>query len=146
MLPLAEPHPDAGLAPAVGDTDRAEFRKGLVWLTATLHPQMPMYFYSDRYVATGNADGAAEVKAQAQARIASMIDQLEARFADGRTWMLGERFSVLDPYVFMLCRWTRVMARPARTLPHLGAFLQRMLARPAVQAVVKAEGLQPPLV
>jgi glutathione S-transferase len=50
----------------------------------------------------------------------------------------------------VLCRWTRGFsgpaAAPARTRPLLGAYLQRMLARPAVQAAIAAEGLQPPLV
>ncbi len=61
-------------------------------------------------------------------------------------WMGGAEFSALDPYTFMLCRWTRGMKRPARSLPHIGAFLERMLARPAVQSALKAEGLEPPFV
>jgi glutathione S-transferase len=46
----------------------------------------------------------------------------------------------------MLCRWTRGMRRPTRTLPHLGPWLQRILERPAVQATLEAEGLPPPFV
>ena len=64
----------------------------------------------------------------------------------GGPWFGGERFSALDPYVLMLCRWTRGMARPARTLPRLGEYLQRMLARPAVQRVFASEGLTQPYV
>jgi glutathione S-transferase len=60
--------------------------------------------------------------------------------------MLGERYSALDPYAFILCRWTRGMQRPARTLPRLGAYLQRMLERPAVQATIAAEELAEPWV
>jgi glutathione S-transferase len=60
--------------------------------------------------------------------------------------MLGDRFSALDPYTFMLCRWTRGMTRPARTLPHIGPYLQRMLSRPATQAVLAAEELPAPWV
>jgi glutathione S-transferase len=60
--------------------------------------------------------------------------------------MLGEHFSALDPYAFMLCRWTRGMRRPARTLPHVAPFLQRVLARPATQRVLVTEKLQPPWV
>jgi glutathione S-transferase len=106
---------------------------------------MPHYFYSDRMVAPGNATGAAEVRARAEARIAEHMDQLDARLAD-RPWMMGDRYSALDPYTFMLARWTRGMHRPARSLPHLGPFLQRMLERPAVQATLAAEGLQAPFV
>ena len=61
-------------------------------------------------------------------------------------WFLGERFCALDPYVLMLCRWTRSARRPARTLPHVGPYLQRVLARPAVQRVFDKEGLAEPKV
>jgi glutathione S-transferase len=46
----------------------------------------------------------------------------------------------------MLCRWTRSAHRPARTLPHVGPFLQRVLARPATQRVIAAEQLSQPWV
>ena len=55
-------------------------------------------------------------------------------------------FSAVDPYALMVCRWTRGFARPARSLPHLGAYLGRMLERPAVQRVFAQEGLVAPLV
>jgi glutathione S-transferase len=76
-----------------------------------------------------------------------LIDQIDAHLAShGGPWMLGEHYSVLDPYTLMLCRWTRGAKRPARTLPHIGPFLQRVLARPAVQRVFATEGIAAPLV
>lgn len=145
VLHLVDTHPEAGLAPAPGTPERAHFYKWLFWLANTLQAEMPMYFYSDRWA--DDAAGAAQVKQHAEARIAGMIDQLEGEFArHGGPWFAGARFSALDPYVFMLCRWTRGMQRPARTLPHLAAYLQRMLARPAVQRVFASEGLSQPFV
>lgn len=145
VLHLVDTHPQAGLAPALGTAERAQFYKWLLWLANTLQAEMPLYFYSDRWA--DDAAGAAQVKKHAEAHIAGMIDQLEAELArHGGPWFAGERFSALDPYVFMLCRWTRGMQRPARTLPHLGAYLQRMLARPAVQRVFANEGLPQPYV
>ncbi|RYY98862.1 MAG: glutathione S-transferase, partial [Comamonadaceae bacterium] len=45
------------------------------------------------------------------------------------------------------CRWTRNFPTgKAREMPHLGPFTQRMLARPAVQRVLVAEGLAEPFV
>jgi glutathione S-transferase len=147
VLHLCDAHPQAGLAPALGTTERAHFYKWLVWLAASLQSQMPIYFYTDRYVAAGNAAGAAEVKALTTERIEKLIDQIDAQLAShGGPWFLGERFSALDPYALMLCRWTRSARRPARTLPHVGPWLQRMLARPAVQRVFATEGLGQPLV
>jgi glutathione S-transferase len=147
VLHLCDTHPEAGLAPAFGTVQRAHFYKWLVWLSASLQSQMPIYFYTDRYVAPGNAVGAAEVKALTTERIEKLIDQLDAQLAShGGPWLLGEHFSALDPYALMLCRWTRSARRPARTLPHVGPYLQRVLGRAAVQRVFATEGLAPPLV
>ncbi|HET9978496.1 MAG TPA: glutathione S-transferase family protein [Burkholderiaceae bacterium] len=147
VLHLVDTHPAAGLAPAVGTAERAQFYKWLVWLSASLQSQMPIYFYTDRYVAPGNAAGAAEVKALTEKRIEGLVDQIDAQLAShGGPWLLGERYSALDPYAWMLCRWTRSAKRPARTLPHVGPFLQRVLERPALQRVMAREGLSPPWV
>jgi glutathione S-transferase len=147
VLHLVDKVPAAQLAPAVGSAERGEFYKWLIWLCATLQAQMPIYFYSDRCVAPGNAAGTAEVKAQAERRIEGLVDQIEAHLArTGGPWMMGASYSALDPYALMLCRWTRGMQRPARTLPHIGAFLARMLERPAVQATIAAEELPQPWV
>jgi glutathione S-transferase len=147
VLHLLDTHPAAGLAPAIGTAERAQFYKWLIWMSSSLQPQFSIYFYNERYVAPGNASGAAEVKAATEKRIEGLIDQIDAQLAShGGPWLMGERFTALDPYVLMLCRWTRNAQRPARTLPHIGPFLQRVLARPAVQKVFAAEGLSQPLV
>lgn len=147
VLHLVDTHPTGGLAPPVGSAERAQFYKWLVWLSASLQAAMPLYFYSERYVDDGNADGAAQVKARAEARIAGLVDQIEAQIAShGGPWLLGSTYTAVDPYAFMLCRWTRGMRRPARTLPHVGPYLQRVLARPAVQRAIATEQLPPPLV
>jgi len=45
----------------------------------------------------------------------------------------------------MLCRWTRgFSSAPARDRPHLAPYLQRVLARAAVQRVFAAEQLAAP--
>jgi glutathione S-transferase len=148
VLHLVDSQPAAGLAPVrSGSAERAQFYKWLAWLSSALQPQYSLYFYTDRYVAPGNVAGAAEVKAATEVRIAALIDQLEAQLAShGQAWLLGPTHSALDPYAFMLCRWTRNMQRPARTLPHLGLYLERMLARPAVQRVIEREQLAQPWV
>jgi glutathione S-transferase len=147
VLHLVDTHPAAGLAPALGTAERAQFYKWLVWMTGTMISMVQHYFYSERMVAPGNAAGALEVKAQAEAKLNAMYDQLEAQLAShGGPWLMGQRFSALDPLAFMLGRWSRGFARPARTLPHLGPYLERMLARPAVQKVFEVEQLSAPWV
>ena len=148
VLRLCDTHPDAGLAPSLGSVDRAHFYKWLMWLTNTLQATLIVYFYPERWVTAGNAAGAAEVKAAAETKIAGLLDQLDAELAKhGQDWFMGAHYTALDAYVFTLCRWTRNFASlPARGRPHLGPYLQRMLARPSVQRVMVAEQLQPPFV
>lgn len=147
LLHLADTHAQASLAPTLGTAERAQFYKWLIWLTNTLQPALIAYYYPERWVDEGNAAGAAQVKAQAEARIGPLLDQLEAQLArHGGPWLLGKAYSAADPLAFMLCRWTRGFARPARSLPRLGDYLQRMLARPAVQQAIAVEGLPQPWV
>jgi glutathione S-transferase len=147
-LHLCDTHPQAQLAPAVGSTERAHFYKWLMWLTNTLQASLILYFYPERYVADGNADGAAQVKARAEARIGGLVDQLDAELArHGGPWFMGSQYTALDAYVLTLCRWTRNFSSPsARTREHLGPYLQRMLQRPAVQRAFTTEKITPPLV
>ncbi|AMO22997.1 glutathione S-transferase family protein [Ramlibacter solisilvae] len=149
VLHLCDTHPQAGLAPAPGSTERAHFYKWLMWLTNTLQTALIAYFYPQRWVDKGNEAGAAQVKRHAERKVAGLLEQLDAELArHAGPWFAGERFSALDPYVFTLCRWTRHFQNepPARAHDHLGPYLQRMLARDAVQRVIANEKLAPPLV
>jgi glutathione S-transferase len=147
VLHLCDHHPHAGLAPAVGTQERSHFYKWLVWSTNTLQATLIAWFYPERWVDPGNADGAAQVRRQAQARIAGLLEQLDSQLAAGGPWLLGASYSALDAYAFTLCRWTRNFpANRARDLPHLGPYLQRVLDRPAVQRVIASDRVQPPYV
>lgn len=146
VLHLCDTHPQARLAPPVGTPERAHFYKWLMWCTNTLQATLIVYFYPERSVKEGNAEGAAEVKAKAQERVDGLVDQLDELVAkNGGPWVLGSEFSALDAYVFTLCRWTRNFDGPkARDRRHLGAYLQRVSERPAVQRVFAAEELSAP--
>lgn len=146
-LHLADRYPQGELVPPVGTPERARFYQWLVWLTNTLQANLIHYFYPERDVDQGNAEGVAQVKRQAEAKAGAQLDILDAQLAShGAPWLLGARYSAADAYAFMLCRWTRGFVRPARSLPHIGPYLQRMLARPAVQRAIATERLIPPLV
>jgi glutathione S-transferase len=143
-LHLVDTHPEAGFAPPAGTAARAHFNKWLVWLTNTLQAALIIYFYPERWADEPAA--IAQVKAHAEAGIGAMLDQLDAELAARGPWLLGADFSAVDLYALVLCRWTRGFTRPARSLPYLGPYLQRLLARPAVQRVFAREGIGAPLV
>jgi len=142
-LHLVDAHPDAGFAPAVGTAERAHFYKWLMYLTNTLQAELITYYYPERLAA--HEAGAEDVKRHAEARIGTMLDLLDKALAEhGGPYLLGDKVSAVDPYLFMLSRWTRMMANPARNRAHLGPFLQRMAERPAIRRALEQEGLAAP--
>jgi glutathione S-transferase len=150
-LHLVDTHPAAGLAPALGTAERAHFYKWMAWLTNSLQATLTHYFYPERLVDAGNEAGVAQVRTHAQARIGGLLDQMDQHLAShGGPWMMGAIYSALDPYAFVLCRWTRgfsgAASAPARERQNLGPYLQRMLARPAVQRAIATEQLPEPWV
>ena len=141
---LADTHPVDRLMPPLGSAAQAQAYKWLAWLGNTVQSTLGLYFYPERW---GDAAAAAQVKASAEAKVGTLLDQLDAELARHRgPWLLGEAYSVCDPYALVLCRWTRGFSRPARGLPHLQPYLARMLERPAVKKAMASEGLTPPLV
>jgi glutathione S-transferase len=142
-LHLADTHASAGLLPPLGSAERAHAYKWLAWLTNTLQATLIVYFYPERWA--DDAAAIAQVKAHAEAKVGAMLDQLDAEFARlGGPWLLGPGYGLADPYAFVLCRWTRGFGRPARERAHLKPWLERMLARPAVQRAFAQEGLTAP--
>jgi len=144
-LHLADSHAEAGLLPPFATRERAHAYKWIAWLSSTLQQSLGLYFYPERWA--DDDAGAATVRLKAEAKIGTLLDQLDAELArHGKAWLLGERYGVADAYAFVLCRWTRGFARPARTLPHVRPWLDRMLGRPAVQRAFATEQLAPPYV
>lgn len=140
LLHLADTHPAAGLIPPLASAERAHAYQWVLWLADTLHATLVPFFYAERWA--DDAAAVAQVRANAERRAGAHLDLLEAELArHGGPWLLGEVYSLVDPYLWMLGAWTRRFAQPARTRPRLGALLARMQARPAVQRALQAEGL-----
>lgn len=142
-LHLADKFPQARMAPPLGTPERAHFYKWLMWFTNTLQATLTLYFYPERWA--DSEAGARVVKDRAETKVGTLLDQLDAELArHGGPWMMGEHYSALDPFALMLCRWTRGFGRPARSLPHLGPYLQRLLKRPAISRAFETERLPLP--
>jgi glutathione S-transferase len=142
-LHLADTNPEAGLTPALGTAERAQFYKWLVHLTNTVQAELLTYFYPERLV--DDPASAAVVKAHAETRLGEMFDRIEAALAAGGPYLLGARFSAADLYLLMLARWTRGMKNPARNRPALRRLLDRLIERPAVKRAFATEKIAAPL-
>ncbi len=142
-LHLADRHAEAQLAPALGSDARSEFYKWLIYLTNTVQAELLLYFYPERLA--DDAAAAAQIKAHAEDRVGEMLDRIEATLAAGAgPFLLGAQYRAVDAYLLMLCRWTRGLRHPARERPHLGRFLETLMARPATQRAFAGEGIAAP--
>lgn len=129
---LADQHPAAGLAPAPGSIERVRLQEALNFISAELHKAFSPYF--------GPAlEG--EEKAKVEAKVNRRISDVERVLADDRPFLLGERFSVADAYLFVVLNWSNVVGVNLDDWPKVAAFLSRVAERPAVHQSLVQEGL-----
>jgi glutathione S-transferase len=138
VLHLADLHPQAGLAPAVGTPARAQYYRWMFFLANTLQPAYRAWFYADEPAGEACADAA---KAQARARIEAAWQRVADHLQANGPYLLGARLSAADFMLTMLMRWSRNMPRPTDAWPVLHAFARTMKARPAFRETYAREGL-----
>lgn len=149
LLWLSERH--GGLAPAPGGAARGHFLKWLFYLSNTVHAELRMLFYPDRYVPRQIV---APLHRQLSARLAGHFDQLEGLAVAAGPGGFGALHdgaapTLIDLYTAVLMRWAVLYPydgarwfEPAR-YPALLAVARRVEARPAARAAAEAEGLGP---
>jgi len=81
-----------------------------------------------------------EAKALSRARLSDRLSWVNQQL-EGRDYLMGAQFTVPDAYLFTVAGWGQYVGVDISGLKHLGAFMARMAARPAVQEALKAEGL-----
>jgi glutathione S-transferase len=81
-----------------------------------------------------------EAKALSRERILSRLSWVDQQL-EGRQFLMGDTFCVADAYLFTVTNWSKFVNLDISALKHLGAFMGRVAARPAVQEALKAEGL-----
>ncbi len=134
LIYLASAHPAAHLAPPTGTAGYAHFLQWMVSLSANLYETALRYFYSERYTTAGAAE-AAGVQAQA---LADYRRELAAADAQLRPYLLGETYSLADPYLYMLASWYPGDADTLmRELPALARHGRLMRERAAVTRAEK---------
>ena len=129
---IADRNPAAGLAPANGTPERYRLQEILNFITSELHKGFSPLF---------NPTCPPEWKAQVKAMLGQRFDWLSGQL-DGKSYLLGEQFSVADGYLFTVLFWTRWVGIDLANWPVLQAFFERVAARPQVQAALAAEGLK----
>ena len=79
----------------------------------------------------------AEMKRKTPETMAACFELIERELLVG-PWVLGDDYSVSDPYLFTMARWLRMHEVDIKAFPRAYAHQQRMLGRAAVQRVLAA--------
>lgn len=138
LMHLADIHPDAGFAPATGNTRRRAYYQWMFHLANMVQPLLRGWWYPAELAGEANTDAALE---QVQSRLEATWERLDAHLGAHGPYMLGEHVSAVDFYLTMLMRWARGTRQPATDWPHLAAHAQRMKSRPSFAQLYEREGL-----
>ena len=128
---IADQVPDKQLAPANGTLARYRLQEWLTFIGTELHKGFSPLF---------NPATPEEYKPMVRERLLQRLLWVDSQLA-GKQYLMGDQFTVADGYLFTVTNWTQPTKLDISGLAHLAAYRERVGARPAVQAAMKAEGL-----
>jgi glutathione S-transferase len=128
---IADQKPAAGLAPAAGTVERYRLQEWLNFITAELHKPMGSMF---------NPAQAPEWKESVKATLGKRLDWLSKQI-EGKQYLLGDKFSVADGYLFTVLNWAGMVKFDLGKWPVIQQYAARVGQRPKVVEALKAEGL-----
>jgi glutathione S-transferase len=126
---VADRHPAAGLAPE-GGIERYRLLQWMNFITSELHKVV--------FVPLLDPTAPEGAKTYARDKAGHRLTVLDEHLA-GRDYLL-DRFSIGDAYLITVLNWARVTrVVNAAQYPHIAAYIERCLARPAVARAIDEE-------
>ncbi|MGD8415768.1 MAG: glutathione S-transferase N-terminal domain-containing protein [Pseudomonadales bacterium] len=133
---IAQSYPDADLAPLEDPYDFARLQAFNAYLCATVHVAHAHSRRGERWA--DDPAAIAEMKRKAPSVVDDCFRLMDAEMV-GQPWVLGERYSVADPYLFTITQWLPAHALDSARYPTIHEHARRMLERPTVLAAIAAE-------
>lgn len=128
---VADLVPGKQLAPANGSFERYHLQQWLNFISTELHKS-----FSALFNPAASDDWKNAVRQSLDTRLGQVARQLERA-----PYLLGDRFSAADIYLFVVLGWGAYVNLDLSPWPALQAFMGRVGGREAVQAALGAEGL-----
>ena len=134
---LCDRHRDAQLAPAIDDPARGLYLQTLVYFSSSVQNAFQLDYYPDRFADTTADEPGAQRRGIRRLRETWKV--IDDQIGDGQ-WILGDRFSGADIYLFMLTTWLKPSrGQPsADEFPNVKRIADALLQRPSVQLVYEA--------
>jgi glutathione S-transferase len=133
---VAQSFPASGLAPLGDPFAFARVQSFNAYLCATVHVAHAHRMRGYRW-----ADDPAAIEAMQRKVPQSVRDSFELVEHDlpDAPWVMGDRYTICDPYLFTLAQWLEADGVDPASLPKVRAHRERVAARPAVQRALAAE-------
>ena len=133
---LCDRHPEAELAPAVDDVERSLYLQTLVYFSNSVQNAFQLNYYPDRFADTPADEPSAQSRGNRRLRETWKV--INDQIGDNK-WALGERFSAVDIYLFMLTTGLQTSrGHPSvDEFPNVKRIADAVLPRQSVQLVYK---------
>jgi glutathione S-transferase len=128
---IADQNPAAKLAPNAGTMERYRLQEWLNYIATEIHKSYSPLF---------DKSTSEEAKAAARTLLEKRLGYVETTLAN-QQYLMGADYTVADAYLFVVLSWSAHVAFDLAQFPKLREYVARIIARPAVQAAMKAEGL-----
>ena len=131
---LGDRHPDTGLAPSVDDPARGLYLQTLVYFSNSVQNAYQLTYYPDRFVDVAADESSAQQRGNRRLRETWRV--IDDQIGD-KQWLLGDRFSLADIYLFMLTTWLRTgKGHPSLDeFPNVKRIADVVVQRPSVKLV-----------
>ena len=140
---LVTAHPEKTMAPPAASDDFGEFLSWLHFMSANLYQTNNLAFGGNVYAMDEAHDRF--IIAQATALADGYWALIEQRLAAEGPWLMGETFSALDIYAFMLSLWARPNELSLHgKFPQVSRLTQAVRERPRLKAALEAHGVMEP--
>lgn len=133
---IAQRHPDADLAPLSDDFAYAKMQEFNSFLASTVHVA---HAHKRRGARWADDPAAMEaMRAKVPQSMSACAELIETRLTG--PWILGERYSVADGYLYTISSWFEGDGVDLARFPRIVGHHQRVGERPAVRRAVKEAG------
>jgi glutathione S-transferase len=129
---LCDRHPEVKLAPLPDEPERGPFLQWMVYMAGTLQPAYQSFYYSFRFAS--REEDYPSVRARAGIRLAEIWRILDDALDPG-PWLLGNRFSACDIYLYMLSTWLADEHTPISAFPNVARCVDAVSGMPEVAGV-----------
>ena len=138
---VAQSFPAAGLAPVDDPFAFAEVQAFNSYLCATLHVAHAHRMRGYRWV--DEPEAIAAMQRKAPTAVSECFELIEWAMLRG-PWVMGERYTICDPYLFTLAQWLEADGVDPARIPKVCDHRRRMRERPSVQRALAEEAAPPP--